>query len=71
MHELTGQSPSEVIQRFRLERGADLLAAKAGTVSEIAYGVGFKSVSHFCRRFRALYGISPSAYAESVPHSQP
>jgi signal transduction histidine kinase/DNA-binding response OmpR family regulator len=63
LNELLGQSPSEVIQSFRLERGADLLAARAGTVSEIAYGVGFKSVSHFCRRFRARYGTSPSAHA--------
>jgi signal transduction histidine kinase/DNA-binding response OmpR family regulator/streptogramin lyase len=65
LHDLTGQSPSEVIQNFRLERAADLLAARAGTVSEIAYGVGFKSVSHFCRRFQARYGVSPSAHARA------
>jgi AraC-like DNA-binding protein len=66
LNELLGQSPSEMIQKFRLERGADLLVAKAGTVSEIAYGVGFKSVSHFCRRFRARYGMSPSAYTAGI-----
>jgi signal transduction histidine kinase/DNA-binding response OmpR family regulator len=66
LQELTDQSPSEMIQQFRLERGADLLIAKAGTVSEIAYGVGFKSVSHFCRRFRVRYGMSPSAYAAAL-----
>jgi len=71
LHDLLGQSPSEVIQNFRLERSADLLTAKAGTVSEIAYGVGFKSVSHFCRRFRARYGMSPSAYTEAVEPQQP
>ncbi len=66
LNEVLGQSPSATIQQFRLERGADLLAARAGTVSEIAYGVGFKSVSHFCRRFRARYGMSPSAYTAGI-----
>jgi CheY-like chemotaxis protein len=70
LHDVLGQSPSEVIQQFRLERSADLLTAKAGTVSEIAYGVGFKSVSHFCRRFRARYGSSPSAYAAAIAPKQ-
>ncbi len=65
------RSPSEVIQTFRLQRAADLLAARAGTVSEIAYGVGFKSVSHFCRRFRAHYGVSPSAYTRTAEQSSP
>ncbi len=66
LNEVLGQSPSAMIQGFRLERGADLLAAGVGTVSEIAYGVGFKSVSHFCRRFRARYGMSPSAYTTEI-----
>jgi CheY-like chemotaxis protein/nitrogen-specific signal transduction histidine kinase len=66
LQEAIGQSPSELIQGFRLARGADLLAARAGTVSEIAYGVGFKSVSHFCRRFRTRYGVSPSAYTAAI-----
>ncbi|MFQ5890362.1 MAG: response regulator [Gemmatimonadota bacterium] len=70
LQDLLDQSPSELIQGFRLERAGDLLAAKAGIVSEIAYAVGFKSVSHFCRRFRARYGVSPSAYAEAVPPRQ-
>jgi len=70
LRELLGQSPSELIQGFRLERGADLLAARAGTVSEIAYGVGFKSVSHFCRRFRARHGMSPSTYIAEIAPTQ-
>jgi len=63
LQEILQQSPSELMVRYRLERGADLLAARAGTVSEIAYGVGFKSVSHFCRRFRSHYGVTPSSWA--------
>ena len=63
MQDLLGQSPSAYLWGLRLEKAAQLLAAQAGTVSEVAYGVGFKSVPHFARRFRARYGCSPSAYA--------
>jgi DNA-binding response OmpR family regulator len=54
------QSPADVIRTMRLERAAQLLEQHAGTVSEIAYGVGFQSVSHFCRCFRQTYGVTPS-----------
>lgn len=47
---------------FRIERGAQLLTAGAGTVSEVAYAVGFKSVSHFSKRFEKAYGHRPSQH---------
>ncbi|MEO5511628.1 MAG: helix-turn-helix domain-containing protein [Longimicrobiales bacterium] len=31
-------------------------------IAEVAYGVGFNSVSHFCRSFRESYGVTPSEY---------
>lgn len=62
---LLGQSPAEVIWTLRLERAAQLLEAKAGSVSEIAYSVGFKSVAHFSRRFQKHFNVSPSKYVES------
>ncbi len=62
LRETIAQTPSEVIWGMRLERAADLLAARVGTVSEVAYAVGFKSVSHFSNAFLAAYGSRPSAY---------
>ena len=59
-------SPSELIRTARLDRAAHLLTAQAGTVSEIAYAVGFKSVAHFSNAFLAHTGHRPSAYAETV-----
>lgn len=56
-------SPMDMIWEVRLSHAVSLLQEEAGNVSEVAYAVGFKSVSHFGRRFRALYGVSPSAYA--------
>ncbi|MEM6783154.1 MAG: ATP-binding protein [Bacteroidota bacterium] len=60
--ELTGETPSALLRRMRLERGASLLEQGAGTVSEVAYAVGFKSVSHFSSSFSKLYGMTPTAY---------
>jgi AraC-like DNA-binding protein len=62
LKEVTGESPSDLLRRMRLERAAQLLEAGAGSVSEIAYGVGFKSVAHFSNRFQDHFGVRPSAY---------
>ena len=62
MQELVGCSPSAYLWQLRLEKAAHLLVGQAGTVSEVAYAVGFKSVPHFTRRFRAHFGCSPTAY---------
>ncbi|NIP82910.1 MAG: PAS domain S-box protein [Gemmatimonadetes bacterium] len=64
LRELLGESPSDLIKRIRLERAAQLLAAGAGSVSSIAYSVGFKSVSHFSNRFLDAFGVRPSSYAD-------
>jgi signal transduction histidine kinase/ligand-binding sensor domain-containing protein/CheY-like chemotaxis protein/AraC-like DNA-binding protein len=56
------ESPSDLLRRMRLERAAQLLDAGAGSVSEIAYGVGFRSVAHFSNRFQEHFGVRPSAY---------
>ncbi len=54
-------TPTAFIRHVRLEHGRDLLRASSGTVSEVAYAVGFRSVSHFSRSFRQRYGVPPSA----------
>jgi signal transduction histidine kinase/DNA-binding response OmpR family regulator/streptogramin lyase len=62
-----GKAPAELLMEYRLERASELLAARTGTVSEIAYAVGFKSVSHFSRRFKDRFGCTPLQYSESRP----
>jgi len=59
---LFGESPSDLIWRMRLQEGERLLTAGSGTVTDVAYAVGFNSLSHFCRRFNAAYGVSPATY---------
>lgn len=69
LRELIDESPSDLIRRMRLERAASLLAARAGSVSRIAYAVGFKSVAHFSNRFAEHFGVRPSRYTGSTAAS--
>ena len=50
---------SEFIREYRLERAKELLQQKAGTVSEVAFRVGFGSDSYFNRCFSNYFGYSP------------
>jgi DNA-binding response OmpR family regulator len=61
---LAGESPSDLIRRMRLERAAELLSARAGSVAEVAYSVGFKSVAHFSNAFKERYGVRPSGFKQ-------
>jgi AraC-like DNA-binding protein len=66
LKEIVEESLSDLLRRMRLERAAQLLEAGAGSVSEIAYGVGSKSVAHFSYRFQDRFGVRPSAYRSEV-----
>jgi AraC-like DNA-binding protein len=52
----------QFVQTRRLQRAYEVLVADPKghrTVSEIAYGVGFKNVSHFSRSFSRHFKIAP------------
>lgn len=59
---ITGHTPSAFIRLIRLRRGAQLVAQDYGTVSEIAYAVGFNSPSYFTKCFRETFGAPPTEY---------
>jgi len=67
LRELLGETPSDLIRRMRLERAAAMLEAGAGSVSEVAYAVGFKSVAHFSNAFHEMHGVRPSAWRARAP----
>jgi len=60
-----GSTPSRYIRGVRAECAAELLRTGAGTVTQVAYAVGFESLSYFRRAFRERYGTSPSDYLET------
>jgi AraC-like DNA-binding protein len=57
-----GQTPIDFVQKARLHRAAQLLAATELPVKVIAASLGFASRSHFSRAFSRAYGADPSSY---------
>lgn len=62
---LTGLSAAGFVRTLRLQRAAQLIEKQAGTISEIAYRVGFQDAKYFSRLFRQAYGVLPSDYGRS------
>ncbi len=57
---LVNQSPNQLIRSMRLHRARELLERGAGTISEIAYTVGFGSPAYLTKCFREQFGTVPS-----------
>lgn len=55
-------SPNQFLRRARIERAKLLLEKQTGSISEIAYTVGFSNVSYFAKCFKDQYGVSPSEF---------
>ena len=66
LKEQADATPSQFLRQVRIEHGARLLRENEGTVSEVAYAVGFNSLSYFSKQFREHLDQSPSEYVEAV-----
>jgi len=62
---LVGMSPVEYIRVFRLQKAAQLLLGKKGSISEIAYETGFSDPGYFGKCFARHYGMSASDYVKA------
>lgn len=56
-----GHPPGELIRTVRLQLAQRLLREGEGNVSDVAYAVGFVSLSGFSRAYRHHYGEPPSS----------
>jgi DNA-binding response OmpR family regulator len=61
-----GETPGQRVRRARLEEAKQLLADVSLSISEVAYGVGFGSRSHFARCFRDEHGLTPGLYRDRL-----
>jgi len=62
---ITNLSTSDFIRTLRLKKAAHLLKNASGTISEIAYKVGFNNLSYFSKVFRKHFGKLPSDFVKS------
>lgn len=60
--EYVGMAPAQYQHTMRLNKARELLATTAHSISEIAYALGFESVSAFSLFFRLRERLSPSQY---------
>ncbi|WP_320020079.1 two-component regulator propeller domain-containing protein [Labilibaculum manganireducens] len=61
---LTDMTVKEFIRSIRLKRASQLLEQESMSISEIAYAVGFKDLSHFRKCFRQMYGMNATEYKQ-------
>jgi AraC-like DNA-binding protein len=61
--EETDTTPSALITQVRMETATELLRRGEGTVTQVAYAVGYDTLSSFSRAFREHAGQPPSAVA--------
>jgi len=64
----TGINFTDYVSRVRIENAKNLLLNPNLRVSEIAYEVGFQSLTHFNRVFKKVVGQSPTEYRSQLVH---
>lgn len=63
-----GQPTAQFIRNYRLDIAKKMITENAANrnITEIAYRVGFNDPKYFTRCFTKQYGVSPSAFKESL-----
>lgn len=57
---LSGKSANQLIVEVRLNEAHRMLKQRLGSVSEVAYSVGYSSLSYFTKSFKNKFGLLPS-----------
>jgi signal transduction histidine kinase/DNA-binding response OmpR family regulator/ligand-binding sensor domain-containing protein len=65
---LTGDSPTEFIRSYRLQRALQLLKADFGNVTEVAFEVGFSNTAYFTKCFKEKFQQTPSSFLLNPDH---
>lgn len=66
MKAIIGYSASDFVRQYRLKKAYEYLQGKKGSVSEIAYDVGFSNLSYFSKAFKEVYSIKPSELIQNT-----
>lgn len=63
----TGLNFTDYVSRVRIEKARNLLLNPNLRISEIAFEIGFQSLTHFNRVFKRIVGQSPTHYRSKLP----
>ncbi|WP_371785822.1 AraC family transcriptional regulator [Streptosporangium subroseum] len=66
-----GVGPVAAVELLRLTRAEPLLWQSDLSMHAIAVQCGFADAYHFSRRFRAIYGMAPTAFRVTAPETAP
>jgi AraC-like DNA-binding protein len=60
-------SPITFLLNLRIDKARQMIREREGlTIEQISASVGLQDSLYFSKQFRRLYGLSPSAYRESM-----
>ncbi|MBR5614220.1 MAG: helix-turn-helix transcriptional regulator [Clostridia bacterium] len=63
--EMTGKTPVEYLNGYRIEKASQKLLNTDLSVTDIAYSCGFNDLSYFIKTFKAQKGISPTKFRKA------
>jgi AraC-like DNA-binding protein len=66
----TGLTFTDYVARVRLEDAKTQLLNPSRRISEVAYDVGFQSLTQFNRMFKRIFGQSPTEFRANL-HARP
>lgn len=63
---MTGRTPIEYVNYYRIETASQMLITTGESVTDIALNCGFNDMSYFSKMFKKLKGISPSKFRQAL-----
>lgn len=61
---LTGMTPIQYVNDFRLNKAKDMLKNGERSIFEVSHSLGFKSLSYFGKAYKEKFGVAPSKTSE-------
>src|SRR5580658_1781825 len=61
-----GMTISEYIRNKRIEKSKEMIADNAKSISQIAYEIGYSSISNYILAFQKVYQITPGKYKKQM-----
>lgn len=64
--QITGRTPIDYLNYYRIECAGELLSVSDNSITEIALSCGFNDISYFARTFHKYKGISAQKYRQAL-----